>query len=396
MNHRLMGMEMECGFAVVTPDGGVGNRDEALNRFYQILAQTEPNLPGRESPGIFLRTGGRLYLDCGHPEITTAECSSPEEIVLYKLASEAILARALALLNRELEPKSRAVLFGNNFDYITNNTWGCHESYLHRADSKLFQAHLVPHLATRIVYTGVGGFAPGGKGAFLVSPRVAWLAHEVSPESTNSRGILHTRDESLSGPEYRRAHLISGENNRSQLATYLKMGTTALVILLIEQGFHPGQGIAPVRPLEAMGTFSADPTCRATAMTVGGQAMTALEIQREYLKQVQRCLGRPFMPAWAETLCTRWADTLDRLEGAPDAVSTQLDWAMKFGMYRQFAATRGLDWEQVWRGESTGLPKAGPADGGDFPSTMDAMVRMARARLRARHGVAEAEVAPVR
>jgi proteasome accessory factor A len=367
-------MEMECGFAVVTPDGASGNCEEALNRFGQLLHRLEPNLSGRESGGCFLQFGGRFYFDCGHPEITTPECSSPEEIVRYKLAAEAVLVRVARALNEELAPKARVVLFGNNFDYITGNTWGCHESYLHQADPDLFPQHLIPHLVSRIVFTGVGGFGMGHVLQFLVSPRVAWLTQDVSGDSTHSRGILHTRDESLSGRSYKRAHLLCGENNRSQLATYLKMGTTALVILLIEQGHRPGNVVGLASPLAAMRAFSEDPTCRAKVCTFGNRRLTAVQIQRHYLDLAKSCLDRPFMPAWAPALCARWEDTLDRL-ARPESLRTCLDWPLKFDLYRQFAATRGFDWDEVRRPHRRPATPEPEAD--DALAELEALLRAA-------------------
>src|SRR6185436_14148466 len=138
----------------------------------------------------------------------------------------------------------------------------CHESYSHAAQPGALSDEIVPHLVTRIIYTGAGGFNSTSRGLeFTLSPRVSHLANVVSNNSTSDRGIFHTKDESLSKPGFYRLHIICGESLCSETAMWLKVGTTALVVAMAEAGLRPAASVALRWPLLAMQAISRDPTC---------------------------------------------------------------------------------------------------------------------------------------
>src|SRR5436309_1655248 len=71
-----------------------------------------------------------------------------------------------------------------------------------------------------------------------LSQRAQHICQEISGATTSSRSIINTRDEPHADAErYRRLHVIVGHSNLSEVATYLKIGTTALVLDMIEDGF---------------------------------------------------------------------------------------------------------------------------------------------------------------
>src|SRR5262249_19171785 len=146
---------------------------------------------------------------------------------------------------------AQVVLARSNVCYATWNTWGCHESYGHRALPASLPPQIIPHLVSRITFTGAGGFnslSPGLE--FLLSPRVAHLDTAVSDYSTHSRGIFHTKDETLTTTGQHRLHIICGESLCSQTALWLKVGTTALVMALIDGGVKPGEGVQLPDPVQ--------------------------------------------------------------------------------------------------------------------------------------------------
>src|SRR5207249_4593714 len=126
-----------------------------------------------------------------------------------------------------------------------------HESYLHRGDPCVCPKQIVPHLASRLIYSGAGGFDPRSLGLdFSLSPRVSHLFNVKSSESTKDRGIFHTKDEPLSEKGFHRLHVICGESLSSRLASFLKVGTTALVVAMIEAGLQPGDDVELRSPID--------------------------------------------------------------------------------------------------------------------------------------------------
>jgi len=343
---RLMGIETEYAIS-----GGVhaSISPEALaNRLLEFSQRTLVHLPDVGS-GMYLGNGSRLYLDYGnHPELSTPECANPWDVVRYTLAGERILAGVA----REVElriPDVGIRLFKSNVDYSGSMmTWGCHESYMHRSAPHRLSDDIIPHLVTRLIYTGSGGFNALSNGLeFTLSPRVPHLANVQSSNSTSDRGIFHTKDESLSKPGYHRLHIICGESLCSETSMWLKAGTTALVVALAEAGLEPGLGVELLAPLHAMQTIANDQTCAASVETIDGRRMSALEIQYHYLTLAEQNLDHARMPPWAEAVCREWRAMLNRLLDEPDSLTTTLDWAIKRALYSNYAKSRGVEWKTL-------------------------------------------------
>lgn len=384
---RMFGIETE--YAVIGRDraGAVVPPQTVAGQLLHHASTHLPNAPALDA-GVFLQNGSRLYVDAGyHPEYSSPECCNPWDIVRYAKAGDLILQRLSESVCRANGGHSEVLVFKGNVDYSgAATTWGSHESYLHRADPGAIQQHLISHLVSRVIYTGAGGFNPHSAGLeFTLSPRAHHIVEVVSHESTSSRGLVHTRDESLSCSGYRRQHLICGESLRSDRAAWLRAGVTALVVAMIEAGIPSGRAVALVAPLDALRTFARDVSCTATAVTVVG-ALTAIQIQRHYLALAREHMHDAFMPVWAPAVCAEWSSLLDRLEGAPGTVTGTLDWAFKWALYRDRAKRLGVEWDTLpawthvaevlhraltWRREIQAqramveAPKAGPvpADG---------------------------------
>jgi hypothetical protein len=347
---RLMGMETEYALAGYGPARGSAYHDALLSLLMETARSRLTHLDGMRDAGIFLANGSRFYIDAGgHPEMCTPECTHPGDVVRYCLANERILAGLLDAMGPSLPPGSNVALYKCNVDYgDTRATWGCHESYLHRADPEVLHGPLLPHLVSRIVYTGAGGFDTTTDGlTFLLSPRVAHIVRVSSDQSTGDRGIIHTKDESLTGRRYHRLHLICGESLCSRSSLWLRFGVTALVVAMIEGGLPVGRDLELVDPLAALRTFAGDPACRATTMTRDGRLLRAVDIQRLYLAAAESNLSAGFMPEWAGTVCAEWRSILDRLEGAPASVATILDWAVKYALFGARLRRHDLDWDSA-------------------------------------------------
>lgn len=346
----LFGVETEYALSATDSRGVRLPQGEILDRLLLRARRDLTYLPDG-GQGMFLPNASRFYIDCGgHPELATAECGDPWELVRHVRAGEAILLR-LADADGGRRSSGRLLFFRCNVDYSGTNggaVWGLHESYLHHLEPEALPAELIPHLVSRLIYTGAGGFvntAPGLE--FVLSPRTPHLVRDVSRDSTSNRGIFHDKRAHLAGGGHHRLHVLCGESLCSDLATWLRAGTTALVVALAEAGLRPGRGVMPRDPVAAMQTFARDPTCRARVPIVGGEALTAIDIQWHYLTLAEAHLESVFMPSWAGTVCRQWRAMLDRLAAGWEAVATTLDWAIKLGLYRQHAERRGVAWDTL-------------------------------------------------
>lgn len=358
MRRLLFGGETEYALSMAEQDRRMSADARATNsrRLMRIARERYPNLPGLGSSGLFLQNGGRFYIDTGeHPEYCTPEVTDPWTLVRHQKAGDALVAT--------LASECGAAVFKNNVDYGgTGATWGSHESYLHRADRGALTALLVPHLVSRIIYTGAGGFDPHAPGVeFSLSPRTLFIKTVTSDRTTSDRGILNSRDEPLSDDDHhQRLHLVCGESLQSELAGVLRFGTTAIVLAMIEAGALGGRIPQLARPVAALRAYAIDPTIKVVADRAPCGNVSALELQRHYLSAAESFLTAGFLPDWAGRLCALWRDILDGLAENPASMKDRLDWAIKLDLYQDHASRRGIEWQSFgeWNTIARTLHKA--------------------------------------
>ena len=243
----------------------------------------------------------------------------------------------------------RLQLYKNNIDG-KGASYGTPENYLMNRETPFTAviAGLTTFFASRQVITGSGRVGIGQSGdeaGYQLSQRADYIEVEVGLETTLKRGIINTRDEPHADPErYRRLHVIIGDANLAETSTYLKVGTTALVLDLIEAGVDFSD-IELARPVQAVHTISHDPTLTATVALTNGREVTALALQREYLDRCRRFHDREHSDdeRAAHVLAT-WADVLDRLERDPMECADILDWPAKLRILEGFRQREGLGW----------------------------------------------------
>lgn len=353
MTERLMGIETEYAFTAHRKDGTLADPDQAMSKIEQIAERRLPHLRAQGQRGVFLRNASRFYRDAGnHQEFATPECPNPWDAVRYVVANEQILLGLTNELLKEDSELGEALYFKHNVDYSGAGTsWGTHESYLTRSPILSLPDPLLPHFASRVIYTGAGGFDPLTSGVkFMVSPRAAHLTQTISADTQNERPLFNTRDEPLAGNGYRRLHVICGESLSSHTSMWLRSATTSLIVALADAGADPGRKVSLVEPVGAMNTFSRDPFCRAKVLLADGTKKSAIEIQRHYLEVAEKNIDSDFMPPWAPDVCKHWRRLLDLLDqGAPDSVSTILDWAIKYSLFKSRAERNDMDWEKLQR-----------------------------------------------
>ncbi|MFM8999968.1 MAG: depupylase/deamidase Dop [Actinomycetota bacterium] len=299
---------------------------------------------------VMLPNGARYYVDHAHPEYSTPECTTPRELVVHDRAGERILERSLLAYEASLGPGARVAVYKNNSDG-KGNSYGTHENYL--VDRTLPFADLVrdltPFLVTRQVFTGAGKVGseadldPALRPRFQLTQRADFFEAEVGLETTLKRPIVNTRDEPHADADrYRRLHVIIGDANLCGVSTFLKVGTSALVLRMIEDGFLPDLSLED--PVGALRAISADPTCTVRVRSSDGRSRSAVEIQWEYLERAVKYVEQEGAAAGDEEVLERWAQVLGALEEDPMTLARELDWVAKYRLLEGYRLRDRLDW----------------------------------------------------
>ncbi|HWI42469.1 MAG TPA: depupylase/deamidase Dop [Nocardioides sp.] len=302
---------------------------------------------------VILTNGARLYVDHAHPEYSTPEVITPRDIVLWDKAGELVMHDA-ARLAQNLPGNPSIVLYKNNTDN-KGASYGAHENFLMRRSTPFADIvkHLTPFFVSRQVFCGAGRVGKGQDGreqGFQISQRADFFEVEVGLETTLKRPIINTRDEPHADPEkYRRLHVIIGDANLSEIATYLKVGTTSLVLAMIEDRFIARE-LSVDTPVSALRAVSHDPTLKQTVTLADGRKLTGIQLQLEYLdlakKYVEDRFGSDADEQTVDVLA-RWEDVLIRLESDPMSLADQLDWVAKLKLIEQYRSRDGLAWDDA-------------------------------------------------
>ncbi|GGO91824.1 proteasome accessory factor PafA2 [Nocardioides phosphati] len=300
---------------------------------------------------VILTNGARLYVDHAHPEYSTPECTNPLDVVRWDRAGERVMLEA-SRLAAQVPGTAPILLYKNNTDN-KGASYGAHENFLMRRSTPFGEIvrHLTPFLVSRQVLCGAGrvGIGQDGSGhGFQITQRADFFEVEVGLETTLKRPIINTRDEPHADPAtYRRLHVIIGDANLAETSTYLKVGTTSLVLAMIEDGFID-RDLALATPVSSLRAISHDPTCTLAVALKDGRRLTAVQLQLEYLDLAKKYVeDRYGVDADAQTrdVLHRWESVLDRLERDPMLCATELDWCAKLQLLQQYRDRDGLDWE---------------------------------------------------
>lgn len=384
MERRVFGIETEYGCLVRNPY--LGSIEEVVDAvkdhaflglrlgLLDLHARDFAFEPARA--GGFLCNGGRLYVDAvgSHEEYATPECSDLLDLVAYDRAGRVLLQRVLDDMGLAEE-----VSFHNNaIDHFGGHTFGCHENYLVKIEDRFFTealSHLLPFLVTRQIFAGsgrVGGHRlsrPSSQSNimtlsehevdyvwvsnfygveidrtvdFQLSQRADHIVKTIASRVRFNRAIINPKwDSYYSYADLHRLHVLFGEANMSDYALMLKVGTTSLALELIEDGWPP-RGVEMTDPLGALRQVSRDPTWRWLVRLRDGRTISAVDLQRLYLKEAARRYGgRDTQTDW---VLSEWNRTLDDLERDPMSTANRLDWTAKRKLYLQFMEQNGAGW----------------------------------------------------
>ena len=312
--------------------------------------------------GQFLENGSRVYYDVGHFEWANPETIDPLSATIYEAAAELNLVEATDQVIKdlkEIQPDVWIMLVKNNVDYSENTSYGCHENYsIHRYDNRgqdifaQLQNSLVPFLVTRQIFSGSGRIGarlstPDDSTAFQISQRADFIEQVTSPQTRSNRSILNLRDEPLADKnQWRRLHLILGDSNMSEFSTFLKIGTTSLVLTAIESNYIHNQW-ALREPVLDLHRLSHNGLHSKLQLRSGDRA-TALTIQREYWKVIAEMVKNWPRNHFAHEIVRFWEQTLDDLEKSGERLYQRIDWAIKqrFLFDRMLKALE-TDWQEL-------------------------------------------------
>jgi proteasome accessory factor A len=318
MERRIFGLENEYGVTCTLRGQRRLSPDEVARYLFRRVVSW-----GRSS-NVFLQNGARLYLDVGsHPEYATPECDSIHDVVVHDKAGERILEQLLTSAENRLADEGingDIYLFKNNTD-SAGNSYGCHENYLTGRKEELahYTNTLIPFLVTRQIYAGAGKVLQTARGAmFCISQRAEHIWEGTSSATTRSRPIINTRDEPHADAElYRRLHVIVGDSNMSEYATFLKVGTTALLLRMLEEPNVIMRDMTLENPIRAIREISHDMTCTRKVRLANGREATALEIQSEYLNRALRYADRRDLSPLEKQALGMWEQALTKIEKDP-------------------------------------------------------------------------------
>jgi proteasome accessory factor A len=343
MERRIYGLENEYGVTCTLRGQRRLSPDEVARYLFRRVVSW-----GRSS-NVFLQNGARLYLDVGsHPEYATPECDSLYELVVHDKAGERILEQLLVSAEQRLREegiRGTIYLFKNNTD-SAGNSYGCHENYLtsRRDDLAHYAEVLIPFLVSRQIFTGAGKVLQTARGPlFSIAQRAEHIWEGVSSATTRSRPIINTRDEPHADAEkYRRLHVIVGDSNMSEYTNFVKVGSAAIMLRMLEDPQVVLRDLSLENSIRAIREISHDITCRRKVKLSNGRELSALDIQREYLDRALRYADSKGLPPLEQKALDMWEHCISTIENDPLKLDREVDWVIKHNLIEAYRAKHDL------------------------------------------------------
>lgn len=343
MERRIYGLENEYGVTCTLRGQRRLSPDEVARYLFRRVVSW-----GRSS-NVFLANGARLYLDVGsHPEYATPECDSLHDLVAHDKAGEWILEQLVQSAEQRLAEegiRGDIYLFRNNTD-SAGNSYGCHENYLTSRHDDLahYTEVLIPFLVSRQIYAGAGKILSTARGAqYSISQRAEHIWEGVSSATTRSRPIINTRDEPHADSDrYRRLHVIVGDSNMSEYATFLKVGACSLILRMLEDPTVVLRDMTLENPIRAIREISHDMTCTRKVRLANGREISALEIQSEYLNRALRYAESHDLQPQEKQALDMWEHVMSGLETDPLSLDREIDWVMKYNLIEAYRERNDL------------------------------------------------------
>jgi proteasome accessory factor A len=362
LSQRITGLETEYGCLIQPPiqvqDVLPRIRDWLFEKDrYGLIDLHDRDWDEPAGNGGFLFNGGRVYIDMGHMEYCTPECASALDVVRYDRAGDMLLQEAVD----ELKLRDKVSFIRNNVDHYTGATFGCHENYSLDRKAPLHERNvlsLLAFLTLRVLFTGagrVGSIRPSRfrgeivqreEGAlYQISQRADYIQNDFFEWVQHNRAIINTRDEPLADPrQYRRLHLIHGDSNVLPATEFLKVGTTRLVLDLLDEDELPSLALQDaVSSLRSLSRTLKPPW---TVPLADGKTRDAIEVlDLFHQKAVKLFKGRD---AETDALLHLWKEVMEKLTSNLRSLIGILDWVTKQYLLQEFCNIEKIEWGHPW------------------------------------------------
>ncbi|HEX3719570.1 MAG TPA: proteasome accessory factor PafA2 family protein [Verrucomicrobiae bacterium] len=360
--NRIVGLETEYGCLTSefpgTPSAITRVRDWIFkDQRFGLIDVHQRDWDEPAGNGGFLFNGGRCYIDMGHLEYCTPECLNLLDVLRFDQAGDAILMQAVKAMRLDREIN----FIRNNIDHYSGATFGCHENYLVRRAAPLSEANvhsLLAFLTLRMLYVSAGRVGatmaaesrgelarPGLESIFQMSQRADYINNDLFEWVQFNRAIINTRDEPLADArKYRRLHLLHGDTNVLPTSLLLKVGTTSLVLDLLEMNCLPKIVLADA--VAAFRNLSHQPDGPWMVSLADGRCADAVSVLAEYQRAAKAELqGRD---AETDALLAIWGDVLNALATDPELLVGKVDWITKRWLLLQFCEQEKISWHHPW------------------------------------------------
>jgi len=296
--------------------------------------------------GEYIKNGSRAYYDVGHFELSTCEVSNPWDLVTWEKAGEKVLDWLRKVMEEKYTTGDVKIHAFKNNTSPDGTSYGSHENYCVSRDIAFpdrFVRELVPHLSTRIIYTGAGDIIDG---KYVLSPMAYLTSAVVSGETMHDTGIVNTRDEPhADARRWRRLHVIVGDALMNEAAILLRHFTTSAVLELMERD---ALGDAPKlkAPVEDMwhNVETRNPE-KWEVHLEDGTVVSPIDIQRYYLEKIETIVETDTERRTLRTL----ENTLDSLENRKSKeLARRIEWLDRYYAIQEHTASRpGPDVEMM-------------------------------------------------
>lgn len=331
-------------------DESPGNDARGFARDGSLPPEVEANMVN-----AVLTNGARYYVDHAHPEYSSPECSNALEATLYDKAGENILRDSMIAVGKHMAHEPAIVVYKNNSDG-KGNSYGTHENYLmdREVPFNRITEQVMPFFVTRQIFTGSGKVGTEALGVdevnFQLTQRADFFEEEVGLETTLKRPIVNTRDEPHGDARrFRRLHVIIGDANLSEISTFLKLGTTSMVLSMIEDGRLEDLQFQIDAPVNEVREISYDLSLSRAILLKNGKRTTALEMQWEYFDRARKWADEEGMESVGgdtvgRMILERWESVLGALETDVMSLNKQLDWVAKYELLSAYRERHNLKW----------------------------------------------------
>lgn len=346
---RVVGLEVEHALraTALSPVSGERSLDETAGDLIEGAG-----LDRRRQDGGYLPNGARFYIDSGtHPEYCSPECTTLDDL----LATDRAGSELLRQLAHCAESQGQRLHIYRNNRSVSAISWGTHENYevssTHFGGDPSELARLIAvHLVTRQIFTGTGGVISGDllqhlgesghpnavtptqQGRMLcVSPKGVLVSSVFSASACDVTPMVKSAgSDNLGGYSSFRFQVVCGDSNMSETATALKVGTTRLLIAVLEADPHALDDIVLQDPCDEMRQVARDVfTSHSLTLANDPTPTTALQLQRRLLAACSTAADAGSVSAEEASILPMWKETLDALERNSPLASRRIDWLCK-------------------------------------------------------------------